>query len=75
MVKCMEYGANLINDVSGFEYDKQSIKVKKIQYSKSITSYARYTKICKNPKYKNVLLDIYDFFEKKINHLNDRKLF
>ena len=21
-----------------------------------------------NPKYKNVLLDIYDFFEKKINH-------
>ena len=28
----------------------------------------------KNPKYKNVLLDIYDFFEKKINHLNDRKI-
>ena len=26
MVKCVKYGANLINDVSGFEYDKQSIK-------------------------------------------------
>ena len=29
----------------------------------------------KNPKYKNVLLDIYDFFEKKIKkNLNDKKI-
>ena len=29
----------------------------------------------KNPKYKNVLLDIYDFFENKIeNKLNDKKI-
>ena len=26
----------------------------------------------KNPKYKNVLLDIYDYFEKKINYLRSR---
>ena len=28
----------------------------------------------KNPTYKNVLLDIYDFFEKKIKDLNDKKI-
>ena len=27
----------------------------------------------KNPKYKNVLLDIYDFFEKNINNKIDNK--
>ena len=27
-----------------------------------------------NPKYKNVLLDIYDFFEKKINQIQDKKI-
>ena len=27
-----------------------------------------------NPKYKNVLLDIYDFFEKKINQIKDKKI-
>jgi len=28
----------------------------------------------KNPKYKNVLLDIYDFFEEKINAIKDKKI-
>ena len=27
-----------------------------------------------NPKYKNVLLDIYDFFEEKINDIKDKKI-
>ena len=28
----------------------------------------------KNPKYKNVLLDIYDFFEERIQKVNDEKV-
>ena len=28
----------------------------------------------KKPKYKNVLLDIYDFFEENINKLNSQKI-
>ena len=27
-----------------------------------------------NPKYKNVLLDIYDYFENQINKMNDKKI-
>ena len=76
MVKCVKYGANLINDVSGFEYDKKSIKkLKKFNIPKVLHHMQGTPKTMqKNPKYKNVLLDIYDFFEKKINHLNDQKI-
>ena len=28
----------------------------------------------KNPRYKNVLLDIYDFFEKKISNIKNKKI-
>ena len=71
MEKGINLGVALINDVSGLSYDKNSIKVLKkykipfvLQHSLGNPDVMQ-----NNPKYKNVLLDIYDFFEKKIDYL------
>ncbi len=77
MIKSIKYGVDLINDVSGFEYDQNSLsKLKNYNISK-ILHHMQGTPntMQKNPKYKNVLLDIYDFFEEKIkNKLKDKKI-
>ena len=68
MIKSIKYGVDLINDVSGFNYDKNSLsKLKKYNVTK-VLHHMQGTPntMQKNPKYKNVLLDIYDFFEKNI---------
>ena len=45
MIKSIKYGADLINDVSGFKYDQNSLsKLKNYNISKSSSSYARNTK-------------------------------
>ncbi len=71
MEKGINFGVALINDISGLNYDKNSIKVLKkykipfvLQHSLGNPDVMQ-----NNPKYKNVLLDIYDFFEKKIEYL------
>ncbi len=71
MEKGINLGVVLINDVSGLNYDKNTIKVLKkykipfvLQHSLGNPDVMQ-----NNPKYKNVLLDIYDFFEKKIEYL------
>ena len=68
MVKGVKYGVDLINDVSGFKYDSQSLdKLRKFKISKVVHHMKGTPKnMQKNPKYQNVLLDIYDFFENKI---------
>ena len=70
MKKSIKFGIKLINDISAFTYDSQSIKFLSkynipfvIQHSQGIPAIMQ-----KNPKYKNVLLDIYDFFEEKIKY-------
>ena len=69
MVRGIKYGVDLINDVSGFSYDKESIKkLKKYKIPKVLHHMQGTPKTMqKNPKYKNVLLDIYDFFQENIN--------
>ena len=71
MHKSLKYGINIINDVSGFEYDNKTISFLKKTKIPFIIHHMRGTpKTMQNkPKYKNVLLDIYDYFEKKINIL------
>ncbi len=71
MEKGINLGIKLINDVSGLNYDKNSIYILKkykipfvLQHSLGNPDVMQ-----NNPKYKNVLLDIYDFFEKKIKFL------
>ncbi len=68
MAKGIEYGVNLINDVSGFEYDNKSLKILDKHKIPKVLHHMQGTPdiMQKNPKYKNVLLDVYDFFEKKI---------
>ena len=77
MIKGIKCGVDLINDVSGFNYDQDSLsKLKKYNISK-ILHHMQGTPntMQKNPKYKNVLLDIYDFFEKNINgKFKDKKI-
>ena len=69
MKKGVKHGVKIINDVSGFSYDKESIKkLKKYKIPKVLHHMQGTPKTMqKNPKYKNVLLDIYDFFQENIN--------
>ena len=71
MRKALNYKVNIINDVSGFMYDDQTINFLKktnlpliINHSKGVPSTMQ-----KKPFYKNVLLEIYDFFVEKIELL------
>ncbi len=75
MVKSIKYGVDLINDVSGFNYDQGSLsKLEKYNIAK-VLHHMQGTPntMQKKPKYKNVLLDIYDFFENKIKRNFDNK--
>ena len=75
MVKSINYGVDLINDVSGFNYDKNSLKKLKKYNIAKVLHHMQGTPetMQKKPSYKNVLLDIYDFFEKNIKKNLDNK--
>ena len=71
MEKGIKLGVKIINDVSGLNYDKKTLDILKkyqipfvIQHSKGTPENMQI-----KPTYKNELLDIYDFFEKKIKIL------
>ena len=71
MEKGIKLGVGLINDVSGLNFDNHSVNILKkykvpfvLQHSQGNPDVMQ-----KKPKYQNVLLDIYDFFEKKIKFL------
>ena len=75
MIKSIKHGVDLINDVSGFNYDPNSLqKLKKYNVAK-VLHHMKGTpnSMQKNPNYKNVLLDIYDFFETSISERFDNK--
>ena len=76
MVKSIKYKADLINDVSGFNYENQSLsKLKKHNVAKVLHHMKGTPNMMqKNPVYKNVLLDIYDFFESKIEKIDNKKI-
>jgi dihydropteroate synthase len=71
MEKGIKIGVKLINDISGLSYDKNSIKVLKKYNTPFVIHHIQGTpdSMQKNPNYKNVLLDIYDFFEERINYV------
>ncbi len=71
MEKGIKNKVNLINDVSGFDYDDNTVNVLKKYNIPFVIHHMRGTpkNMQKNPSYKNVLLDIYDFFEKKIKKI------
>ena len=71
MSKGIQIGIKLINDVSGLSYDSKTIDVLKKNKTPFVIQHSQGTpeKMQNNPRYKNELLDIYDFFEKKIKFL------
>jgi dihydropteroate synthase len=71
MNKGIQVGVKLINDVSGLSYDPKTVKILQESKASFVIQHSQGTpeKMQKNPKYKNELLDIYDFFEKKIKFL------
>ena len=68
MSKALKYNADIINDVSGFNYDSNSINIFKNHNVWKIVHHMQGSPNTMqiNPKYQNVLLEIYDFFEDKI---------
>jgi dihydropteroate synthase len=71
MKKGIKYGVKIINDVSGLNYDTETIKVLKKHKTPFVIQHSLGTpdKMQNKPVYKNELLDIYDFFEHKIKFL------
>ena len=71
MERGIRAGVQLINDTSGLKHDKQSINVIKKYKVPFVIHHIQGnpTTMQIKPKYKNVLLDIYDFFEEKIKYL------
>ena len=70
MKKGINEGAKLINDISGLGFDKHSIEILKKYKTPFVIHHIQGTPktMQKKPKYKNVLFDIYDFFEERINY-------
>ena len=77
MDKSIKFGADLINDVSGFDYDSDSLLKLKDKNISKVLHHMQGTPntMQTNPKYQNVLLDIYDYFENGINNkFKDKKI-
>ncbi len=74
MKKASKIKVDLINDVSGLDYDPQTINFLKKSGKPFIIHHMKGTP--KNmqikPSYKNVLLDIYDFFETKLKYIRKK---
>ena len=71
MEKGIKIGVKLINDVSGLEYDSETINILRKYKTPFVLQHSQGTpeNMQIKPSYKNELLDIYDFFEEKIKLL------
>ena len=71
MKKASKYKIDLINDISGLSYDSETINFLKKSKLPFVLHHMKGTTetMQKNPSYKNVLLDIYDFFEDKLKFI------
>ena len=71
MKKGIKFGVKIINDVSGLNYDLETINVLKKNKTPFVLQHSRGTpeNMQNKPYYKNELLEIYDFFEEKIKFL------
>ena len=65
---------NILNDISSLNYDTKTLEFLKKTKLPFVLHHMRGTPktMQNNPNYKNVLLDIYDFFEKKIKYLRSK---
>ncbi len=77
MEKGLNYNINLINDVSGLNYDRNTINILKKYKIPFVLNHIKGNPktMQQSPTYKNVLLDIYDFFEKRIKFIRSNKIY
>ena len=70
MEKGIKAGVKLINDISGLKYDNDSINILKKYNTPFVIHHIQGNPATMQlkPKYKNILLDIYDFFEERIKY-------
>ena len=70
----IKMGVKLINDVSGLSYDSKTINILKKYKVPFVIQHSLGTpeNMQNNPKYKNDLLDIYDYFEDKIKLIRSK---
>ena len=70
----IKMGVKLINDVSGLSYDPKTINILKKHKIPFVIQHSVGTpeNMQKKAKYKNELLDIYDYFEDKINLIRSK---
>jgi len=71
MKKGINLGVKLVNDISGLKFDSESIKVIKNNKVPFVIHHIKGSPLTmqNNPKYNNVLLDIYDYFEERIKFI------
>ena len=74
--KSLPFKINLLNDVSGLNHDSKMVNLLKVSKLPFVLHHMQGTPktMQKNPKYKNVILDIYDFFEKKLEFIRVNKI-
>ncbi len=74
--KSLPFKINLLNDVSGLSHDSKMINLLQVSKVPFVLHHMQGTPktMQKNPKYKNVTLDIYDFFEKKLEFIRAKKI-
>jgi len=74
MKKGIKNKINLINDISGLDHDPNTINVLKKTNIPFVIHHIQGNPATmqKKPKYKNVILDIYDFFENKIKYIRSK---
>jgi len=73
MKKGINLDVKLINDISGLNFDKESIKIVKKYNKPFVLNHIQGdpNTMQVNPKYKNVLLDVFDYFEEKIKYIRN----
>jgi len=71
MEKGIKHGVKIINDVSGLRHDLKTINILKKYRIPFVIQHSQGTpkNMQNKPRYKNELLDIYDFFDDKIKFL------
>ena len=74
MYKANKYKLNLVNDISGLSYDSNTLEFLKKTNKPFVLNHIKGepANMQKNPKYNNVVLDIYDFFEEKLKIIRDK---
>ncbi len=74
MYKANKYKLNLVNDISGLSYDSNTLEFLKKTNKPFVLNHIKGepANMQKNPKYNNVVLDIYDFFEEKLKIIRNK---